>query len=369
VSVIEGEVRVQQGKIETKLRPGEHVSTAPAPEPRAVQEEIAWSPKAGEHLALLQQSLPAQLPQAITQASEASRGRFEEASIRPCTPQQPENLPAGARGGGGSGALEITPGRLYAPCMTVARLILASHRRVLNPKDPPAILLPLLNQPLNQPVDLPNSPEDLRGGPEWILTDRYTVEATANVSADSRTMRTVMLPELLERRFQVKVHTEVEQVSALALTIVDGGLKIKPHKDGDCLNGRGVVFPNPKPRCSRMTFGFVGPNARWELGGNVLFAFTMALGMAFDLPVIDRTGNTDRFALIFEYAPDEAAPGTLRQCQKSIQRSPDQLAECTGRPTAPSIHTALNQLGLKVEPIKAPREFIVVDHAERPSPN
>ena len=37
---------------------------------------------------------------------------------------------------------------------------------------------------------------------------------------------------------------------------------------------------------------------------------------------------------------------------------------------APSILTALEQqLGLKLEPIRVPREFIVIDHIERPSPN
>jgi uncharacterized protein (TIGR03435 family) len=343
------------------LRPGEHASTASKPEPRALREEIAWSPKAEEHIALLQQSVPSSLSPAADRASEGSRPRFEEAAIRPCA-LQTQNLPPGARGGGGGGRpIELTPGRFYAQCMTVARLILASHRRVLNPEDPPAGLLP------NQP-DVRNSPEDLRGGPEWIFTDRYTIEAITDGSTDASTMMNAMFPELLERRFQVTVHTEVEQIPALALTTSDGGLKIKPYQDGDCLNGRGVVFPNPKPRCNRMTNGFVGANARWELGNHFLFSLAMALGTDFDLPVIDRTGNTDRFALILEFGPDEASPGALRRCQNMIQNSPDQ-SSCAGRPTAPSIHTALNQLGLKVEPIRAPREFIVVDRAERPSPH
>ena len=38
-------------------------------------------------------------------------------------------------------------------------------------------------------------------------------------------------------------------------------------------------------------------------------------------------------------------------------------------PKAPSIFAAVEQLGLKLEPIRVPREFIVIDHVERPSPN
>jgi uncharacterized protein (TIGR03435 family) len=39
-------------------------------------------------------------------------------------------------------------------------------------------------------------------------------------------------------------------------------------------------------------------------------------------------------------------------------------------PRAATIFTALEeQLGLKLEPTKAPREFIVIDHVERLTPN
>jgi Mg-chelatase subunit ChlD len=56
VAVIEGEVHVEQGDIKKNLRPGEQVSTNPSLEKQLVAEEIAWSSKAPEHTAMLQQN-------------------------------------------------------------------------------------------------------------------------------------------------------------------------------------------------------------------------------------------------------------------------------------------------------------------------
>jgi Protein of unknown function (DUF3738) len=39
-------------------------------------------------------------------------------------------------------------------------------------------------------------------------------------------------------------------------------------------------------------------------------------------------------------------------------------------PASPSIFTAIQeQLGLRLEPLKVPADFIVIDHVERPTPN
>ena len=51
VAVIEGEVRVREGSTDTKLHPGEQVSTNPKWEARSVKEAIGWSRQADAHLA------------------------------------------------------------------------------------------------------------------------------------------------------------------------------------------------------------------------------------------------------------------------------------------------------------------------------
>jgi uncharacterized protein (TIGR03435 family) len=78
--------------------------------------------------------------------------------------------------------------------------------------------------------------------------------------------------------------------------------------------------------------------------------------------VIDRTGIKDVFNISWEFGPDENTPGTLRW----FANPPDLAAP----PTAANVFTALEQqLGLKLERIKGPRGYIVIDHIERPTPN
>jgi uncharacterized protein (TIGR03435 family) len=68
-----------------------------------------------------------------------------------------------------------------------------------------------------------------------------------------------------------------------------------------------------------------------------------------DRRVIDRTGIQEKFDFHLEYATSEASPS-------------DDAA-------LPSIFSELGRLGLKLEPAKGTREFMVIDHIERPSEN
>ena len=76
--------------------------------------------------------------------------------------------------------------------------------------------------------------------------------------------------------------------------------------------------------------------------------FAQALGLSGRM-VIDKTEITEKFDFHVEYAPDESDVS-------------DEL-------TAPSIDSVLGKLGLRLERAKGPREFLVIDHVEKPSEN
>jgi uncharacterized protein (TIGR03435 family) len=88
-------------------------------------------------------------------------------------------------------------------------------------------------------------------------------------------------------------------------------------------------------------------------------------GMAYttegldDRLVLDRTGipDSERFTLVLEYAAvrtEHSEP--MRPGEENI-------------PKGPSIFTALERLGLRLEQVRDSREFVVIDHIERPSDN
>jgi uncharacterized protein (TIGR03435 family) len=76
------------------------------------------------------------------------------------------------------------------------------------------------------------------------------------------------------------------------------------------------------------------------------------------------TGVTDWFKYVLEFVLDDNSPGLRGPEQLLVPPQPPDV------PPAATIFTALEeQLGLRLDPAKAPREFIVIDHVERPSPN
>ena len=421
VAAIAGNVRVHERGLETVLQPGEQFSTSPTLDVRPLREEITWSRNATSHLAQLDSFMKAMtrtsgalapvatLRQGAAEVGQAAKPEFEEASIREC---DPDNLPPavpGSRAGGGANSFYMTPGRTNALCMTLATLIRNAHGYasveaelqgiVTDPKAPGR-----WRRPLGDNTVATFDVEDgrrVRGGPEWVRTTRYTIEAVANGRADAATMAGPMLLALLEQRFKLKAHTETEHVPALALVVAAGGLKIKPaapdsctpanqlggraarYTIGEVTPGRGrrgfengvpqMLLPNfperptlsevrrgQKPVCGQV-LERNGPNRVLVAGGSTFGALAQVLGRQSELvgPVLvyDKTGITDTFNWILEFAPKDA-PGLS---------SP---SEPTNVPPGPRIFDALQQqLGLRLEPTQAPRDVIVIDQVERPAPN
>lgn len=100
-------------------------------------------------------------------------------------------------------------------------------------------------------------------------------------------------------------------------------------------------------------------------GDETLASFSRFLGLALGRRVIDRTLITDKFSVVLEFSSDESTPGTT-----SLGRLRQENSAADNVPRAETLSAALQQqLGLKLEPIRTPNEFIVVDRVERPTPN
>ncbi len=72
------------------------------------------------------------------------------------------------------------------------------------------------------------------------------------------------------------------------------------------------------------------------------------------------------------FAPDQATPGALARLAIMARRNGGNAGAPTlpSNPPGPSIFAALHQqLGLKLETEPASRDFLIVDHAERPATN
>ena len=410
VAVIAGEVRVREGSVETRLRPGEEVATSPTIARRPLTEAILWSRNADAHLAILESfrrgiaktagtlspvGPPAERQRGAGAASPAAVA-FEEASIRECDPDNLPALPAGARGGGAN-SFYMTPGRTYALCMTVATLIRTAYNFGPMALDFSRPIGTRGIGPTGRGLSLNGvfglGVEDglrVRGGPEWVRTEPYTVEAVAADAADAETMRGPMLLALLESRFKLKAHIETEQVPAFTLTVAPGGLKMKPvQATGITIEGvvnAGVTseaceeVPPPnvpairiartpaevrngaKPSCG-LTSSLNGPNFVMVGGAAGVPTLVRQLGGRLgNVRVIDKTGTEGFFNFILEFVIDENTPGQVF----APQRAEDPAAVPRGQ----TIFAALEQqLGLRLEPARAPREFIVIDQIERPGPN
>jgi uncharacterized protein (TIGR03435 family) len=170
------------------------------------------------------------------------------------------------------------------------------------------------------------------GGPDWTgSVSRFDVEAKAegNVSQDE-TLR--MLQTLLAERFKLQFHHIKKEDAAYALVTGKGGPKFKAVAD----NGTGQHF--------------VGAgHGKITATNGEMSRFVWFVTQVLDRQVVDKTGLNGFYDFVF------VQPATIFPSPDSSQ---------------PTLFDELqDQLGLRLEPIKAPVDFIVIDHAEKPDAN
>ena len=263
--------------------------------------------------------------------------RWEAVSVKPCAVR-------GTRGGGA----RLSPGRMALNCQPVSAFIAWAYVQYAGGRARPFYAIG-------------NGGTAVEGGPSWIYSDRYTIDATVNGVPSNAVMQGPMLQAILEDRFKLKTHTETRDVPVFNLTAAPGGPKLRPFKPGTCVpidTHREQPVPPPLPQGQRYCDSFVEPKGATisvhAEGSSVEEFVTMFLStLAFaERRVFDRTGLTGLFDIELEFTPPRSAD--------------DPAAGQAGV----SIFTALReQLGLRLESARGPAEFLIIDTVERPRPN
>jgi uncharacterized protein (TIGR03435 family) len=171
------------------------------------------------------------------------------------------------------------------------------------------------------------------------LTQGYDIVAKADHNV-TREQIHVMLQSLLADRFQLKVHKESKTGLVYQLVIAKDGPKLEESQDA----GGGFDF-------SGSPSGYVFRNAE-------MMRLSSFLSGRVDRTVVDQTGLKALYNFTLKMPEDlQQNPGP-----KNEGRSPES-------PSTGTYAEALKPLGLKLVPVTAPVDYLVVDHVERPSDN
>jgi uncharacterized protein (TIGR03435 family) len=175
----------------------------------------------------------------------------------------------------------------------------------------------------------------LSGGPGWMDTDSFDIEAKAE-GDPTRAEMMVMLQTLLADRFALKIRRESKEANVYALTVAKGGPKLQ-----EPAGTRSIIhaYRNTPVELPGVSYTLGGEKASMALFANQLEGHMMR-------PVSDRTGLTGEYNFKVTYATDD---------------NPE-----TG---APLIVAIQEQLGLKLETIKGSIETFVIERLERPTEN
>lgn len=178
--------------------------------------------------------------------------------------------------------------------------------------------------------------DQISGLPDWAETESFdiegkldadTAEAFSKLSpAVQNKQRQRMMESLLADRFKLKVRVEMKDLPVYDLVVAKNGLKMKvaPENSGYSM---GVGRINSK--------------------GMEIGALVASLSNPAGRKIIDKTGLTGNYQVDLTWAWDDDPNAT-----------------------GPSLFTALqDQLGLKLDPAKAPVDVVFIDHIERPSEN
>jgi uncharacterized protein (TIGR03435 family) len=200
-------------------------------------------------------------------------------------------------------------------------------------------------------------PYQILDGPRWLDTDRWDVLAAGVAGSPADVL--IALQQLLGDRFSLIVRRETREMPVYALVLARSDGRLGPQLTRSALDcaaarveaQRTGVIP-PAARACRVQ-GRIG---RIEIVGAPIADMAPLLSTRLQRTVIDRTGLAGPWDLTLTYTPEpsQISPGVLTAGTPPVFD-----------PDGPSIFTAVQeQLGLRLESVRAPVAVLVIERAE-----
>jgi len=181
--------------------------------------------------------------------------------------------------------------------------------------------------------------KEIVNAPDWIDSELWDVKGVPDVPGQpSLKQYQSMTRKALAERFGLVTHMEQREMEVYAITLAKGGPKMTPSA-GD---PNGLPDESDNENGGQMTV---------QMENTSMGELALMLRFMMDRPVVDQTGLTGRYDFKLQWTSDES-------------KAP------TDGSAPPAIFTAIQeQMGLKLEPVKAQTDVMVIDKVERPGAN
>jgi uncharacterized protein (TIGR03435 family) len=173
--------------------------------------------------------------------------------------------------------------------------------------------------------------------PAWAGKDRFDIEGTIDTPGQpSEHQQQEMLQKLLADRFGLRFHREVREMPVYAIEIAKGGPRLQPP-----------AHPDAEPDQDASSHG---TEVTVTITNGNMADFILGMQFFFDRPLLDQTGIAGRHDFTLRYTYD--------------------VVHVTDPNAPPGLFTAIKeQLGLRLDAVKAPIGVFAIDHVEPPSAN
>jgi len=218
-------------------------------------------------------------------------------------------------------------------------------------------------------------------GPDWMASARFDIVAKLPAGATAEQVPE-MVGALLADRFQMKMHRDSKEFPVYGLVVGKSGPKLKASPADAAPDGadagKGTV--NVVAAANNAgTFIDLGKGSSISIsyatnrieGKKVAMAgFADILARFTDRPVVDMTQIQGNYDFTLEFSPEDFRVMLIRAAVIAGAALPPEALKLLDASSGDTTFSALETIGLKLEPRKAPLEVLVVDHMEKaPSDN